>query len=130
MLERTMYRGDTFVFEVQVFQARLFNQPEDAPTPPQNITGWKMWFTAKYSTADYDNAAVSQLDNGALGGVVFVDPTIGRAEITMPALATLQFPDGPVALVYDVQVQDAIGRISTVEVGTLTVNPDATRRIS
>ena len=130
MADRTMFRGDTLVFDVQVFQAPQFGAPPGTPTPPQNITGWFMWFTAKFHASDADSQAVSQVTSAPLGGIVFVDALSGRAEITMPAIATRSFPDGPVALIYDVQTKDLLGRISTVDAGTLTVNPDATRAIA
>jgi hypothetical protein len=132
---RTMRRGDSFVFDVQVFQAPLFGSPPGNPTPPQNITGWFMWFTAKYYVTDPDTAAVAQCTSTPAsvpvgGGIVFLEPTIGRAEITMPPLATRAFPDGPVALVCDVQVQDPSSRIFTVETSRLVVLPDVTRAIA
>lgn len=129
-VSRQMFRGDTFVFDVQVYKAPVFGQPEDSPTPPQDITGWKMWFTAKNQFPDPDRAAVVQLDNASIGGIAFIQPTNGLAEVTMSPLATYGFADGPVTLVYDVQVKDLSGRLTTVEQGTLTVYPDVTRALS
>jgi hypothetical protein len=135
MPDRTMSRGDSFVFDVQVL--RPPPGAPNAPPIPVNITGWRMWFTAKYQVNDPDNTAVAQVTSDptsvpAGGGIVFTQPLQGSAEITMPPLATYTFPDGPVVLVYDVQVKtnDSTPRIFTVESGTLTVNPDVTRAIS
>jgi hypothetical protein len=131
MPDRTMSRGDTFVLDIQVFQAPQFGSPPGAPTPPQDVTGWFFWFTAKYQVNDADSMAVSQLTNASPStGITFIQPTIGRVRCIMPAVATRSFPDGPVQLVYDVQAQDLLGNISTVESGTLTVNPDTTRTIT
>lgn len=113
-----MFRGDTFVFDVQVFQAN---------GAPADISGWTAWFTAKFYVNDPDLRAVMRQDNGDLGGIVLTQPTIGKLEVTVAPIATRGFPDGAVELVYDVQVRDNSGRVSTVDSGTLTVNPDVTR---
>ena len=51
MPDRSMSRGDSFVFDFQVMQ------PPPNQTAPQNITGWSFWFTCKYTYVDPDNAA-------------------------------------------------------------------------
>lgn len=115
-IAREMFRGDSLVFGVQVIRDGI----------PQDISGWRMWCTVKYFVQDPDNRAVVQLDSTTTG-IDFTDPPIGKAEIAMPASATLFFPDGVVSLVYDVQVKDLLGRIFTVESGTIAVSPDVTR---
>lgn len=124
-----MRRGDTFVFDVQVFAPPPQFSPPGAQGGPLNITGYSMWFTAKYHTADPDQQAVTQ-QTVTGGGIVFTNALQGMAEITVPALATFGFPDGVTKLVYDVQIKDLQGRISTVEVGTLSVYPDVTNATS
>lgn len=121
MPERQMYRGDSFVFDVQV------KQPTGAAI---DITGWTMWFTAKRYVSDPDNQAVIRQDNGALAGIVFTDAVNGKAEVTVAPIATRQFPDVEDVLVYDVQVKDLLGHVFTVEFGTLAVTPDVTRAIT
>lgn len=119
---REMFRGDSFVFEVNVLQADC---------APQNITGWSMWFTAKYFVADYDTQAPIKLGTiSPLSGITFTNALAGQAEVTIPSVATAGFPDTPTKLVYDVQVKDTTGRVFTIETGTLTVNPDVTRATS
>lgn len=118
MSDLQMYRGDNFVLEVQVAKNGI----------RQDITGWFMWFTAKYAYPDPDSCAVTQ--RTTTDGIVFTDPANGKATITVPPLATRNFPDGRVTLVYDVQVKDLSGAIWTVESGTLTVAPDVTRAIT
>lgn len=118
MSERQMYRGDTFVFDVQVVKNNV----------PQDITGWTMWFTAKYSYPDQDSQAAVQQSTG--DGIAYTFPLAGKAEITVAPIKTRGFPDGPVTLVYDVQVKDLLGSIFTVDAGTLLVIPDVTRRIA
>lgn len=135
-ITREMKRGDTLVFDVQVFQAELFGQPDGTPTPPQNISGWFMWATFKRHYADPDNQAVCQVTStptsqppDPTGGIVFIDAVNGKAEVTMPAIATVGFPDGPETLLYSVKVKDPTGRDFTVETGTVTVDPSATNAI-
>ena len=117
-----MYRGDSYVFDVQVFG--------DDGCTPQNIAGWSVWFTMKFYTADPDSRAVAQLTSALGGGIVITNPSIGQARVTVPPSATALFPDGDVTLVYDVQVRDLLGNIATVERGSITVIPDVTRAIS
>lgn len=130
-----MNRGDTLFFVDQVVQDLVTGQlsavPAGQPLPsgavPVDITGFSIWFTAKSEYPDPDNRAVAQLDNHALGGVVITQATLGKFSVTMPALATRDFPDSDVALVFDIQVEDLAGRVSTIEKDTLTVAPDVTR---
>jgi hypothetical protein len=130
---RKMRRGDTLQFNLQVFQNTFTLEygtvwPGEAPPPncvPVNLTGYRVWFTAKYEYPDWDNQSVAQLDNMALGGVT-TPGTLGQVSVTMPSLATQGFADGPTRLVYDLQVELS-GVVSTPEEGRLTVNPDVTR---
>jgi hypothetical protein len=121
--DRTMFRGDSFVFDVQVLQ--------DDGCSPQNITGWTAWFTAKEHYAVPDATASIRLGTASpLTGIVITSPTEGKLEIVVPPQSTVNFPDTTMCLVYDVQVKDGAGRVFTVELGTLSVRPDVTRAIS
>lgn len=131
---RKMRRGDTLQFNVQVYvnvQTLEYGTVWPLEPPPANcvvvdLTGYRVWFTAKYEFPDYDNQSAAQLDNMALGGVVLTAPTLGQVQVTVPSAATAQFPDGPVRLVYDIQAESA-GLVRTPEWGRLTVSPDVTR---
>jgi len=138
-LRLTMYRGDSKSFTRQV----LFNALTDeyrtiAPSIEQipngfaalNLTGWRVWFTAKYHYPDPDSSAVMQLDNAALGGVVIVTPATGILVATTPPIATRLFPDSEIALVCDLQGKDGSGLIRTFDSGILVVSPDVTSAIS
>jgi len=121
--DRATFRGDSFVFQVQVLQG-------DGCTP-QNITGWMAWFTAKEHYAVPDLQASIRLGTTLpLTGITFTSPSEGKMEIIVPPSATVNFPDTAQCLVYDVQVKDGAGNVFTVELGTLTVRPDVTRAIS
>jgi len=119
-VEREMFRGDTLTFELA-----LTNPKTGAPL---DITGAKIWFTAKNNYVDPDNQAVIALDTVS-GGVAITDAVRGLARVDVPPLATRSFPDGPVKTVYDVQIKDAAGIVTTVESGTLKVWPDVSRAI-
>lgn len=124
MATRTMFRGDTLAFTVQV------NDPTTGA--PRNLAGWKFYFTVKRFAADPDQNAVFQ-DNTASGSgaVAIVAPAaLGQVAVSMPAAKTVLFPDTPTTLVYDVEGIDASGNVSTVEGGTIKVTPDVTRAVT
>jgi hypothetical protein len=139
-----MYRGDSLVFSGQVVRPapgttahsedpkpilRPFPDayPPRGPVVPVDITLYAIHLTAKYELPDYDQQAVFALSNAAGGGIVYTTPTAGLVAFTGPALATRSFPDGPVRLIYDVQVTDSLGVVSTVDFGYLLVRPNARR---
>jgi hypothetical protein len=121
MPDLTMSRGDSLVYATTLYQ---LNQPVKIP---QDLTGAKVWFTAKRYFTDPDNQAVSQVDSVG-GGVVIVNPPVsGQIVVTLPFQATVGFPDSDVVLIYDIQIRTSGGLVLTLERGTLTVSPDATR---
>jgi hypothetical protein len=139
--KRRMRRGDTLFFLTQVYQDTLTNQlftvpitnpPQCAPSKavPFNLTGAEVWFTAKNNVPDPDLAAIFELNNLTLGGVVLVTPTSGLISVTGQPLNTFYFADSTVTLDYDIQVKDSTGRVSTVEIGLYGVDPDITRSIT
>lgn len=120
--KREMWRGDSLSFEVSVINPKTQG--------PLDLTGAKIWFTAKNNYIDADERAVIRLDSDALGGVVITDAARGLARVDIPPLATRAQPDGIVKLVYDCQVKDAAGFVSTIESGMLSIFPDVTRAIT
>jgi hypothetical protein len=123
-LHHEVFRGDTIQLPFQVVNR--------ATRGPLDVTNWTMWFTAKYAVPNPDAQAALAQDNivdGGLGGIVFTDPTTGQGVVTCQPIATRGYPDGPVHLEYDMQVQDAEGVITTVELGGMTVLPDVTESI-
>lgn len=126
----SMFRGDTFPIQVQVTKVPV-GSPPGTPPVPVDVTGWKFWFSVKRYYADPDNQAVFQTNStDGTGAIVFTTPTAGIITCTMPALATVNFPDAVTQLVYDVQGKDLSGNVSTVDVGTIEVTPDVTRATS
>lgn len=127
--KREMYRGNTFVFDVQL-QRPPVGSPPDTPPQPVNLTGYFAWFSAKYHLDDPDNQAVALLTSAVGNGIVFTDVPNGKMEITMPAIATRGFPGGKTRLFYTVQVKDPSANIFVAEVGTLDVWPGGVAAIS
>jgi len=104
-----MKRGDSKVFNLTI---------------SGDITGAKLWMSAKtgYTATGY----VFQKDTALLGGVVITNGPGGLATVTLSPSDTSSLPPTTVKLVYDVQVKSASGLVSTVQSGTLTVEPDVT----
>lgn len=139
--DREMRRGDTLVVLFQVVRdittGQLFTVAQlgfKAPVFPPNVVPFDLtfctiWMTVKKSTVDPDSQAISQLDNASIGGVTVSNYAQGQGAAAMPSQATLGFPDGVVELVYDIQIKDSVGNISTVEDGTVLVSPDVTRAL-
>jgi hypothetical protein len=130
-----MYRGDTLVFAGAVYtdpvSRAVFTVPvEQLPPPnavPVDLTGARVWFTAKRAVADADGAAVIRLDNQALGGVTVTSAVGGQFVVRSMPISTVNYPDTETEMVFDVQVLDAAGRVSTAERGTLSLLADVTR---
>lgn len=117
---RTMFRGDTLAWDLEI------GNPSTGG--PLNLTSTTIWFTAKHNYVDPDiRAAIKcSTDND---GVVITDVVRGKARVTIDPIKTRSFPDGPVKLVYDIQIKDAGGAVTTIEAGTITVWPDVSRAI-
>ena len=122
---RKMVRGDTLQIAPQVVN--------EFTRGSVDVTGWTFWFTAKYALPNPDKQAAMAQDNissGGNGGITLVQPTLGQALVQVQPSVTLQYPDGPVCLDYDIQAKDPSGVVTTVEFGKLTVWPDVTRSVS
>ncbi len=115
----TIFRGDSLVYDVPQVKDRVTGVPID-------LTGGRMWFTAKKNYIDPDSLAPMRGDTVG-GEVVFTNPTNGQARVTIGPTATLLFPDGDVLLVFDVQFKSVAGIVTTVDAGTIRVRPDVTR---
>lgn len=109
MSDFTMKRGDSKVFNLTI---------------SGDITGAKLWMSAK--TAYNSTSFVFQKDTALLGGIVITNGPGGLATVTLDPTDTSSLPPITMKLVYDVQVKSAGGLVSTVQSGTLTVEPDVT----
>lgn len=96
---------------------------EDETTgQPQDITGWKFYFTAKRRITDSDDDAVLKKDV-----TDHIDPTEGLSAIPLTAAETKVVDEG--VYLYDVQAKDELGNIITlVNCGRCIVIPEVTQR--
>jgi hypothetical protein len=125
MSVQTMTRGDTLVIKLVVRDSIT-----GAVMP---VPGWTFWFTVKRFASDPDEYAVFAAKTGdGSGGIVVTDVNLGALTVTMPASKTRLFPDTPTKLLYDVQAMDATGVVSTIDSGTILIDPtsDITRAVS
>lgn len=114
-----MKRGDTKTMQFTV-----------SNLPPTGLTGYKFWLTAKLDISDPDAAAQFQKTSTAGDFTVPVngsDTQAGIVQCTLQPADTSGLPDYDVDLLYDFQVEDQGGAVTTSADGTLTVHPDITR---
>lgn len=102
-----MKRGDSKVFNLTI---------------SGDITGAKLWMSAKTAY----NATTFVFQKTELDGIVITNGPGGLATVTLVPTDTSGLPPITMKLVYDVQVKSASGLVSTVQSGTLTVEPDVT----
>ena len=116
----SMSRGDTKIGQVTVSNLSA-----------SGLTGCSFWFTAKNKVSDADASAVIKklpVDFSII--TVGSDTVAGVAQFTIAPADTDTLADYAVSLVYDVQMKDTNGNITTLVDGTLLVNPDKTRAAS
>jgi hypothetical protein len=123
MADLEMYRGDYIAFRGVAVLA------DD--TDIYDLTGSKIYFTAKNVISDPDTAAVIAFDSDS-DNIVFPDPLTGEYFIIIYPVDTTNMTlyQGPRVLVYDVQIKtaDTPARVYTMDTGTITVKEDVTRR--
>jgi hypothetical protein len=113
-----LFRGDSATLTVTVTRLGVI----------EDLTGAKVYFTAKADLADLDDDALMAYDTVA-GGVTVSAPLTGVAVVTMSAADTALCPvDTPIFA--DVQVKTAAGEIFTAAFGQLIFRADVTQRIS
>ena len=111
MNEKTLkiYRGDDITFKLTF---------KDSEGTAQNITGGKIYFTAKESSNEADSLAVIQVSSST-----FSDPTSGIGEVS---ITNSESNVDVGKYYYDIQYITGAGKISTVQTGTLEVLQDIT----
>jgi hypothetical protein len=107
-------RGDTQLYRVTVVRNNA----------PVNLTGAKVWFTAKLDKNDADVDAVIAKDTDG-SGVEITDPLLGKVSFSIVPADTASL-DKDTTLWYDVQVRESDGTVSTVVSGLLRVVLDVT----
>jgi hypothetical protein len=95
-----------------------------------NLTGAKVWFTAKRYMTDADGAALIALST-TTSGITITDGPAGQASLVIPPAATAALttpnPPTPLALWYDIQVKESDGTVTTVQKGRLLITGDVTQ---
>lgn len=122
MTNFTMIRGDTWTATASILDenGNIFN-----------FTNCTVWFTIKgihdRSLTD-DNALVKLywVSGGLSSGITISSPTSGNLTITLTPTQTETIGWGD--FIYDIQILDALGKYSTLEMGTISITPDVTRR--
>lgn len=119
MADLEAVRGDTNRFKLSVVKHQL----------TVDLTGAKIWFTAKHNVEDADSEAAIKLDSVTNPTQIFItDALHGKAEIVLVPTDTAGLAEDTV-LRYDVQVLEN-GNTTTVENGLIEIIPDITRAIS
>lgn len=111
-------RGDTGTFEITLV---------DDSTPPVpinlNAVGIEVTFTVKARFSNIDSSALVQK---TIGSGITLDATPGVAFIELDPADTDFLASYGLRYVYDVEVRDLAGRVSTPIIGILVIRPDVT----
>lgn len=113
MVDLEVTRGDTESLQATVV---------DAVGVAINLTGATIRFTVRASAAD--PIAVIAKDNAGLGGITVPSPATGIALIALTPANTRLLTNG--RWVYDVQVTEASGRVTTVVAGRIRAAAEVT----
>jgi hypothetical protein len=107
-----MYRGDTRVFDVTI---------TDENGTAVDLSTSDLRFTAKYDSRDPDDEAVivKTVDYGGID----LGPGTGEATITIDPLDTADL-ERTTTLLWDLQVTDSTGQVSTAAGGRLIISAD------
>lgn len=108
-----MYRGDTADFDLVVTQNGS----------PVNLTGSTLRFTAKRRVTDGDADAIFSKSSASATEIEITDAVNGLATVHGLPADTAGLA-GKTKLFYDVQVTDSLGRVYTLDYGTITVLVD------
>lgn len=118
----SMWRGDTKVVQVTI-----------SGLTATGLTGYSYWFTAKNGVEDSDASAVIQKTGSQATPADFTtvitgsDTVDGVITCIIDPADTTALPDYDSQLLYDVQVEDSDGNVTTVANGLLTVKVDVTK---
>ena len=103
----SMYRGDTKVVQLTI-----------SGLGASGLTGFKFWFTAKNDYADADAAAVIAKVTADFTVVTNGSDTVpGVVTVKLLPADTSGLPDYDSQLLYDAQVEDGSGNVTTVATG-------------
>jgi hypothetical protein len=115
---REMFRGDTLQFTATV---------KTETGAVYDLTGGKLWMTAKYYDEELDSEAVFKLTSDPSGGIEITSAVNGAIRVTIVPAKTQAMPDGVCDLSYDIVLRDVLGTVLTIEKDVLRVKPRPTR---
>ena len=118
----TLKKGDTHYLEVLVTR-----KDQDGVDQPVDLTGAGMWFTAKNKISDDDIDAVIRkgTSNVSLTGIDITGAVDGEALVTLQPNDTA-VGKGTVFLVWDLQLEESDGTITTLNGGRLALSDQVT----
>lgn len=114
MTDIVMKRGDTLVIDLTVTRNAA----------AVNLTGASLWMTAK---TDFSGADPGQFQKTVGVGITITNAAGGLAQIVVAPADTDAVGATTTTFKYDIQLKEASGRVSTIQIGLLTVEPDVTR---
>jgi hypothetical protein len=113
-MDLSMIRGDS----------RTFAFPLTDASGPIDLTNCSVWMTAKEYYTDTDDSATFQKSTS--DGITVLDEDNGLIKVELEPADTTDLDGKRHRLVYDIQVEDSAGAVTTVLRGRLTVYPDVT----
>lgn len=115
-MDLSMIRGDSKTFALSL---------TDAAGDPLDLTGCTVWITAKEAYTDTDAAATFQHSTDD-GNITILDEDTGVIAVDIDPADTTDLDGKTTRLVYDIQVEDGVGKVTTPVRGKLVVRPDVT----
>ena len=91
---------------------------------PQNVTGWTIWFTAKYRVADADPGVFQK--STLNGGIVITTALTGIGYVRIDPADTNGLPIQRLSLYADQKAKDGGGQLFITQKGRVIVRPTAT----
>jgi hypothetical protein len=116
MTDITMIRGDTRTLDVNV------KRPNPVTGVLENVLPTQAWFTAKETYRDADDSAIISLNNVDNPDSILLTNGNVRVILNPADTATYLYH----WLVYDLQIKESDGTITTVERGFIEFNTDVT----
>ena len=112
----SIVRGDTYIEDLAV---------KDSAGAALDITGGKLYFTAKTSYNVADESASVALTSPSTG-ITITDAANGLARMIITAAQSATLTGGQ-TYVYDIQFKDVNGNITTLDSGSMDVRQDVTQ---
>jgi hypothetical protein len=120
MSDIQIIKGDTSIFEVDVTRLNESTGLDEAV----DLTDAKAWFTAKETFADPDDQAIVLYNSEDDIANITIAEIEGIVRVSIDPADTAAYPNR--WLVYDVQIKEVDGTVTTVERGNIELLKQAT----